>query len=95
MSVPRYFHRFWFAAFIILVGVEAWAIFRHGAGDTLSEWTWSKISQWPLRMAVSALLGWLLYHFIWRGPRGLSKLDLAAALAGAAFGLVACRYGWR
>lgn len=93
--VTTNFHRFWLTIIALAVAVEVWAIARHGAGYTMSEWVWSKISQWPLRTVVAALLGWLLYHFIWSGPRNLGRWDLAAVAAGAAFGVVASRWGWR
>ncbi len=94
MSVSRNFHRFWFTIIAVAIAAEGWAIARHGAGYTMSEWVWSKIREWPLRSLVAAFLAWVLYHFVWRGPRGFSKIDLAAVFAGAAFGIVAYKWGW-
>ena len=91
----RDYHKVWLGLISLAVVVELIAIRRTGSGDTMSEWVWSKISQWPLRALVSALLFWLVYHFIWNGPRPLSRWDLAATIAGAAFGFVAFKWGWR
>ena len=50
--VSTNFHRFWFTIIAIAIAVEVWALTRHGRGDTLSEWTWRKISTLPMRMLV-------------------------------------------
>lgn len=91
----RDYHKWWFSIIGLALVLELIAIRRTGSGDTMSEWVWSKISQWPLRSAVSALLFWLVYHFIWNGPKPLGRWDAVAVLAGAAFGFVAFRWGWR
>jgi hypothetical protein len=91
----RDYHKWWLSIIALAVVLEAIAIRRTGTGDTMSEWVWSKISQWPLRTAVGALLVWLLYHFVWSGPRPLSRWDLTAALVGGAIGFAAFRWGWR
>lgn len=63
----RDYHKWWLGIIALAVVVEAIALRRTGAGDTLSEWVWSKISQWPLRATVAALLCWLA------GPGRLGK----------------------
>jgi hypothetical protein len=91
----RDYHKVWLALIALAVAVEVIALRRTGTGDTMSEWVWSKISQWPLRAVVAALLFWLAYHFIWAGPGRFTRWDLVSVLAGIAFGLAAFRWGWR
>lgn len=93
---PRTMHVFWFTVIAIGVVGEAYAIARHGAGFTMSEWVWSKIHSAPMRMLVSALLVWLFYHFVWSGPgRGLGWRDLAFVGVGLALGYAAYSHAIR
>ena len=92
----RDFHRLWFALIALVLAVEVVALRRDGLGDTLSEWTWSKIRGLPLRMALGALLMWLVWHFLFSGPhRGFTKWDGVAVALGALAGFAAVRVGWR
>lgn len=94
-SVSKWFHVFWLSMFFLAVGMEVWAIARHGSGFTLSEWVWSKIHSLGMRAAVGALLSWLIWHFIFAGPgRGLGKVDLVFAIVGAFVGIAGTRWGW-
>ena len=94
--ISRDWHRFWFALIAVALVAEGMALSRHREGDTLSEWTWSKISQFPLRMAVGGLLVWLIWHFLFSGPRrGLTQWDAVAVGVGLAVGFAAFRFGWR
>lgn len=49
-----------------LFGYEAWALFNHQAGDTISEIFW-RISRNPL---VPFLMGFLMGHFFWQRASG-------------------------
>ena len=95
MTPLRWFRAFYFTVFVLVAGVEFWAISRHGSGFTLSEWTWSKISTVPMRMAVGGLLIWLVWHFLFVGPnKGLGKWDLVFVGLGLAVGAAATKWGW-
>lgn len=90
---PTSFHRFWFALLSLLLLMEGIAIYRHGDGDTLSEWTWSKLHNWPTRVLLGAVLVWLCWHFLWWGPtKGMTWRDAVAVFLGAAMGL--CSFLW-
>ena len=90
---PTSWHRFWFSLIAILIVMECVALFSHGPGDTLSEWTWAKIHSWPVRMLLGATLAWLMFHFLWWGPgRGLTWRDATAAVVGMLIGLAS--YAW-
>jgi hypothetical protein len=92
--VTKYFKKFWPVIVGLALLAEGTALALRETGDTLSEWTWSKIPHGhllalPLRMALGGLLVWLIFHFLWNGPgRGLHKIDLVFALTGALVGLL-------
>ena len=47
-------------------------------------------------MAVGGLLVWLIWHFLFSGPRrGLTQWDAVAVGVGLAVGFAAFRFGWR
>jgi hypothetical protein len=89
------YQRIWLAIIVAMIALEWVALRRTATGDTMSEWVWSKVSQWPLRALLAAFLFWLVYHFVWAGPGRLTRWDAAWVLAGAAFGFAAVRWGWR
>jgi len=96
----RDYRRYWAGFVYLLVSAfavqEGRAIWRRAPGDTFSEWVWSKIGPWPMRMFLGALLIWLVWHFLIAGPnRGLGRWDVAFVVLGALVGLAAWRWGWR
>lgn len=96
MTPLKWFRAFYLTVFALTVAVEVWAVTRHGSGFTMSEWVWSKVRTVPLRAALGALLVWLVWHFLWAGPRrGLGRMDLAFVMVGAIVGIAATRWGWR
>jgi len=90
---PKTWHKIW-PTLIVAAGLVEWlAIRRSGLDDTLSEWTWSKINNAPVRILLGAFLVWLFYHFLWtRPPRGLGARDIAAVALGAVAGLASYIY---
>lgn len=89
----RYFRTYWPIVIVLTVAVELWAVSRHGPDDTMSEWVWSKIHSAPVRILLGAFLVWLIYHFLWSGPkRGLGWHDVAFLIVGAAMGFAS--YSW-
>lgn len=81
--------RFWFAWLLVLVVVELIAVVNRHTGDTLSEYTWSKIGSWPMHVLLGALLFWLAWHFLFAKMIGLTWRDYVALSIGAAVGLIA------
>lgn len=56
---------FWMVWLGVFVGAEAWAIFDHDPGDTLSESVWFlQRGFWPLTVGLAVLFVFLVYHFI-------------------------------
>lgn len=88
---PRTFQRYWLVVIALTFVVEIVAIAMHGNNLTMSEWVWSKTHSLGVKMALSALLVWLFYHFVWSGPRrGLSwQIDGIAVALGALLGVAA------
>lgn len=55
----------WMVWLGVFVGLEAWAIFDPGSGDTLSESIWFLQRQfWPLTVGLGVLFVFLIVHFI-------------------------------
>lgn len=83
--------RFWATWFISLLVVEGYALYSRTQGDTLSEWTRLKVAVLPMRMALGAMLVWLLFHWLFARPGTLGWRDGASAALGAVLGWIAHR----
>jgi hypothetical protein len=87
------YSRLWLYVLLILAGLELVGIVHHGSGYTLSEYTWVKTQAAPMRVALGALLVWLVYHWLFNRPGvGLTWRDGVAVWVGLAVGLVSYMY---
>ena len=60
----------WAAAFVVIEGI---ALYIGTKGDTLSEHVWFLRSKWGTGIMAAIFGGlfiWLLYHFLFEGPKG-------------------------
>lgn len=78
-------------ALLLLIGtfLEVRGLIRRNRDDTLSEYTWSKTGTPVLAGAVTALVGWLVYHLSFGNGVPLSHWDGIFAGGGAILGVVA------
>lgn len=77
----------WLVLALLVLAVELFAVFRRGAGGTLSEHFWKLRRHTWFRLLAYPLLTWLLWHFPFGGGGPLDWRDAAAAAAGIALAL--------
>lgn len=90
---PRTFRRLWLWILTVLAVLEVWSLVDRRPGDTLSEYTRSKIGHPLMRAALGGLLFWLPYHWLFvPNGSGMGALDGIFAGLGVVAGLGAHVY---
>lgn len=80
----------WVGAFLVF---EAVALLTRKPGDTLSENVWAIFRPYALTRAfIGALLGWLVWHFLFYAGQGYGIEDAIAIVLGAVAGFVGGRF---